>query len=328
MKDLFVKYQKPLLKLANNRFGRIFLGANPKEKIVGITDNAFAVRDGDKIKAEFRCYPVFAKRIGVSLSQWDIAKEWLNRNVGLYKGLDEYRGLLNYCGLLNTREFPTVMLASGDPIYSDNGDGVVGIHDYTPLEKDWATTVTDSVGNYFPGGTSGYFIRTKLETNYTLIRSFFPFQTSELFGVNLLSATFNIYGKNKDTESDSSQYHNLYSSSQDDPTQLVAEDYDQIGSTAFSTAKLVSGLSTSAYTVFTLNNNGLDNINQNGWSGFSLRPSRDYNNSAPSEGEVSSCQGYFSEQEGVDKDPKLIVVYTVPPFAGSSMIFGGGIAVS
>ena len=133
VKDLFNKYQKPIISGLNHwALGTPFrklLGIDKecKDKITKLWDNAYQTRLGkNKFQATFRCYPVFAKRIGVALSKWDIIKDYIAGNPKLYQGLDEYRGLLAQVGLLDTREFPTVMAASGDPIYSGNGDGFTG----------------------------------------------------------------------------------------------------------------------------------------------------------------------------------------------------------
>ena len=302
MKDLFIKYQKPLLKLANNRFGRVLLGVNPKEKIVGIADNAFVVRDGNNIKAEFRCYPVFAKRIGTALSQWDIAKEYLTGNANLYKGLDEYRGLLNYCGLTDTREFPTVMLTSDVPVYAGSGNGLVGLVN----QATWAGTRGATSGTASVGGTTYYVRAIQYYSHFYINRLFFPFDTSGFGDITVSAAVFSAYCS---AYASNPEPVVAVQTSQASTSTLEGDDFNNLTFTAGSNTQTVQS---TGWKVFTLTEAARLWVKGDEWTKLGIIDNNhDLLNATPPEeaAPTDNATFRFSGYAGVDYDPKLVTTY-------------------
>ena len=306
IKHLFAKYQKPLLKLANNRFGRKFLGIDTKEKIIGITDNAFAVRNGDKLKAEFRCYPVYAKRIGLALSKLDIAKDF-------YKNITNYKGLLNYCGLLDNREFPTVMAASPETVYAGAGDGSVG---NITAHSNWNDCRTAGTGDYVDYISTTAFYDASFAPTYYLRRLFFPFNTSDLGSIDVSAAVMTIIANQNKVGSPGPMY--LVQTSQASNTQLTTADYD-----AFSYTAGIDGtvnIPTSGNpAVFTLNSTGRGWVSGSAWTKLGVIDSDDFNNNAPGGNDYTKFR--TSEYADTASDPILVVTYIPAPITSQAVWF-------
>ena len=135
IRNLFNRYQKELIKLANRSDGRKLLGLDKevgsRDWIVGLAPNAYFLRVGrNKYKGIFRCYPLFAKKLAGVISKVEIT-----RNDKLYQELNKYKGLLHYTGLFERpRLFPQIFLSSPETFYSGAGDG----HVY----RDWANNAS------------------------------------------------------------------------------------------------------------------------------------------------------------------------------------------
>ena len=305
VKDLFSKHQEPLLKLANNRFGRKFLEIETKDKIVKLIDNAFVVSKGNGLQATFRAYPVYAKRIGVALTQWDITKEFLTRNKEIYKGLDEYRGLLSYVGLTDSREFPTIMLASPETFYSGAGDGVV----YTVANVNWATAHDAAVGDALLDEHTAPIIaasRKVASDSYYLYRGFLPFNTSALPDtVNISAATLTLTAN---AAAVGSSYNlSLVQTSQASTAGLELADYNNYTTTKGAT-DIARPTGAGNTTQFTLNVTGRGWISKTDWTKLGVFDSSDIANSDPGTNYYVGIR--LSEYAGTASDPTLVVTYT------------------
>ncbi len=105
---------------------------------------------------------------------------------------------------------------------------------------------------------------------------------------------------------------NIYASTPASNTDLVAADYQQVGSTAFSTAITYDNFSIVGYNAYTFNSTGLATI-ANGIVKYGFRdPTYDVANSAPTWG--SANDSYLgvaaADNTGTTSDPKLVVTYT------------------
>ena len=156
---------------------------------------------------------------------------------------------------------------------------------------------------------------------------FFLYDTSPLgSGATVSSATVSIYGDTIASVVDNDAGSvNVFSSTPASNTAIGTADYDQIGSTSFSTAINIGSWTVSGYNNFSLNASGLVDVNKTGISKFSLRTSFDSANSAPSGNNVV----WFSlgNTSGTSQDPKIVIEYSAPETiklyrSGSSIIRG------
>ncbi|MEK7554194.1 MAG: hypothetical protein AAB517_02390 [Patescibacteria group bacterium] len=147
---------------------------------------------------------------------------------------------------------------------------------------------------------------------YLVTRGFFLVDASALTSAaNISAATWSFAANGAVfSNADLSTIH-LVSSTPASNTTLVIGDFDQIGSTSFSSLAMASWVNTDhTYNDFALNANGIANISKTGVSKFAARNSRDLDNSAPTGNNICSC--YFADQAGTTDDPKLVITYTLP----------------
>lgn len=309
MNKLFIRYQKELLKLANSKYGRLFLEIPPEfrdKKIVKITPNSFTIVDGSRLRGIFRCYSLYAKKLAAALSSIEILND-----LPPYKNLNKYEGLVTYCGLTKNREFPVLLLASST-VYSSAGDG----HAKDLNNSSWA----DARGG--PGNSTDSetltLTRKNADGTYNCGRGFFPFDTSSIgTGASVDTATLNIYGGPTATSNDDSVSIVLVESTQADINTLDVGDFDAVtlnnpdeGASRMS----ASDWSTSGYNQFTLNSTGISWIDVSGNTKLACRDNRDVDNTAPTGNNKLYC--LYSETAGTSQDPYLDITYT-PPGGGA-----------
>jgi hypothetical protein len=138
-------------------------------------------------------------------------------------------------------------------------------------------------------------------------------------GATIDSATYSFVATAKGDNATTPQSIALVSSSPASNTELVAEDYDQLGTTLLATAKTISSITadSSTYNDMALNAAGLSYIQTAiGASGIiklGLRMESDRANSEPSFGSGSQYAyvGHIFADNGSLK-PKLVINYTLP----------------
>jgi len=149
----------------------------------------------------------------------------------------------------------------------------------------------------------------------TLRRGVFLFDTSALPDACVItSAVLSIYGRGKVDEGSWTPNVNIYSSDPASNTDLVAGDFDSLGSVAYATAITYAAWSTSGYNDFTLNASGKGAISKTGVSKFGTRDAKyDVSGTPPSpwaSDDISYLQNYYAEQ-GAGYKPKLVVTYSI-----------------
>jgi hypothetical protein len=190
-----------------------------------------------------------------------------------------------------------------------------------PYNGDW-TTMQASTGSNCYADPSGALAPLRINCGtvtdkFDLIYRFFAlFNTANLTSsANISSAVLSIYLNSKYQSSAGwATTWNVYSSSPASNTNLVANDFDNVGATEFSTTKSFASMSTTAYNDFTLNAAGRAAIAKTGVSKFSIREtSYDVPNSAPPWGYGASegLNVYCADQSGTAYDPKLVVTFTI-----------------
>jgi hypothetical protein len=210
--------------------------------------------------------------------------------------------------------------------YPDAGTGGTTVDGFTGHVvlggASWAT-LTGGVGTE-SGSTSNpdnaFYIQAHATANWvSLQRAIFTLGISGL-PVDATSATFTLTGTEKGDGASWSPNLGLYGASPAANNNLVAGDFDSVGSTPFTDSLIAySGFNAAGENTFTLNAAGVAAINAarvgSGIVGFGTRNQNyDVANSAPSfsAGAYSYMYINFADQTGTANDPKLVVTYTIP----------------
>jgi hypothetical protein len=244
-------------------------------------------------------------------------------------------------------EFAAVMgthaFAQSEEPYAGAGDGHAAIFGTGYSTWDLAHDETSapfadytSNENWFAG--TGY--QDYQGSNFNWKRGLVPFDTSAIpSGATITAATLNLYLYSVgNAVNDGTDYLNVVETTQPDHTDVVAGDYDNVGSvdspTTGATSIDLGDISTSAYTVFTLNATGLGWIKTDGesstcgtaltgWTCLGVREGHDLEDSNPSYSlnDYNQVALRYSEYTGTASDPYLSVTYTT--FTGNtpSIIF-------
>jgi hypothetical protein len=150
-------------------------------------------------------------------------------------------------------------------------------------------------------------------TNYWLYlyRGGYIFDTSSIDdGETINSATFSLYGTSKADTGSFAQTVCLYSFAPASNTDIVAGDFDSLGTTMLCTSGIdYSSWSTSGYNDFSLNATGLAAISKTGYTRLGTRFSSDASASSPtwSGTKYTNLKAYYSEQSGTTNDPKFVI---------------------
>jgi hypothetical protein len=333
--SFFLKHQGKLLWLLNTPVVRIWfryvlrihgegssVGCN---EIRGILPHAIFWYENGKRKVEFRTHAKFSKRLYYAFRplwwamhawDWMIADRWVPELSFGFSTLTKYPDA--------DAETNTV-------------DGWVAFWD-DPTGATWAGAVAHAGTHAGPSAAEERFCYWYSSTNKPIYlgRSIFLFDTSDLTsGATISAAVMSLYGSAKVDNDTSSPDIDIYTSAPASNTDLVAGDFDSLGTTSQTGSPIsYASFSTTGYNDFTFNATGSGNVNKTGISKFGARNANyDVANTAPALGwyQGSYLQGYFADQTGTANDPKLVVTYslydeTVPYVIGyvtRTNLFGG-----
>lgn len=183
----------------------------------------------------------------------------------------------------------------------------------------WSTNYVNGSGNGANDSATLSIARTThyySSGEYGLARGILLFDTAVIpDNETISSATLSVYVLNKwNYLNDSYSYINVFSSNPASTTALVSADFSSHGSTKFASDVTTASINTGSYLDFTLNSNGIGNINKTGVSKFVLREGHDIDNIAPYETRDSQNGITFSTSEvaGTSQDPKLVIVHVGP----------------
>jgi hypothetical protein len=235
---------------------------------------------------------------------------------------------------LNRAIYPISTDASAT-YYSGAGDGWVLYFVAGAAAADWdtahhATTGTDS--NDTNTSTLPQSNQGGGETQ--IIRGFIPIDTSGLDDAAVISAaTVSAQCFSTDnTDNDGDDWITLVQTSQASNTALTTADYNTCGNPISNPSegvdsgqrKDISGLSTSVYTVWTLNSTGIGWIDATGYTKLGFREGHDAQDIRVAGN--NRARFYTSEQTGTSQDPKIDITYTVPAggLSGSLGLMGVG----
>lgn len=318
MNDLFRQYQAPLLRVANNRFGRKFLGIDHEikrdTKIVGLTPNSYVAETGRGFKKngiwqkEYRMtvrgYPLFSRHLGLALTTLDIARDGLK-----YRRLPEYAGLLNYAGLTLDNRFPLILLASPETYYSnETGEGNV-----TTAGKATWTAARDPADGDQVNKTDGsqHIMGSKLAgPDFRAYRRFNNFDSSAVpDDANITACDYKSYYENAQSNADTTDIVAV-ANTQASSTDLVVADFDQLGATSIGTTRptLASIAGSAAYFTIAIASGSLSLVSKTGYTKFGLRIGRDFDNSEPTGHNYATISTSYTA--GTGQDPNIIITYT------------------
>lgn len=144
-----------------------------------------------------------------------------------------------------------------------------------------------------------------------LLRSFFLFDTSSIPDGDIVSAaTFSLYVTAKTTNITDSV--GLLQSNPASNTAIIASDYQGFTQTTRQTNSdlTISGMTTSAYNDWVLNNTGISNVSKTGITKLGIKTASDIDNSAPSW--VNGASGDFTanQADAGSNKPKLVVTHS------------------
>ena len=204
---------------------------------------------------------------------------------------------------------PETTSVDGYSSYWDNFNGIA-----------WSTirnAATTPDGSPSAGAMMQVSIEADNAANWDrMARIFILFDTSALTaGATITAATISLF-ETAATREDTllpSQLIDIVSSSPASNTNLVVDDYDQLGTTSFAAIDITS-LTANAYNDFSLDANGLANISKTAISKFGARVSGDTSNTEPTFGADQAALVEFNAADaaGTANDPKLVVTYTTP----------------
>ena len=188
-------------------------------------------------------------------------------------------------------------------IYINNGATWAGVHDATDgtVARPSDTAVNACNTEYNAGG-------------YQISRGFFLFDTSAITDTDTIdSATLSLHIQAKiDDINDANAYCSIITTTPASNTDIVVGDFDQVGSTKQSDDIDITGVTTGAYNVWTLNGTGLGNISKTGITKFGIRTGHDIANSdIGATIRTSNLQPRMAEFADTTSDPKLVIEHSV-----------------
>ncbi len=248
------------------------------------------------------------------------------------------RGMFNRetkVGFVEKLFVPKVLAAATSTFYPD-ADAETNTVDgslQNELNASWSTgreeasadNVYDSVTESVSGGVSKSGVGT-----YNFYRSIYGFNTGTTISANstILSATFSVYGNgsgNYDDFNDSYSYLSVVHPNPASDTSLSAGDWDSYdgltgnlteGCDSGERVDLTTFVGTAQYYDFDLNSTGKNWIGIGAGNKTWLGTAEGHDIEDQDIGVGSSIRsigyGYYADESGTDKDPKLVVVYITP----------------
>lgn len=186
-------------------------------------------------------------------------------------------------------------------------DGTLG-----NFNADWSTARNGSRGfaeDTAVGVSSEELNGTAL---YAITRGVVLFDTSSLpDDVTVTAATLGLKVDSVDnTDNDGDDTLNVVSVNPASNTELLSTDYNSFGSTLFSSAVDVTGVTVETFVEFDLNSTGLSNVIKTGVTKLGLREGHDLNDTTIADNSSSAVIFKGAETAGTTEDPYLEVTYS------------------
>ena len=309
----FKTYQPSLLGLVNTDHGRDLFGiARDLPTILEIAPWYYKCIIGEnKYQSEFHSRAVFFRRL---LHRWnEIVKDLESPLLGPKFIVHNGKKIPVPMGGATLTAYPD---ADSESSSVDGHIGFAGLDD----RIDWAAATTDD-GSAVTQTRDSHstmnatcFQRSGTWEDFT--RAFLLFDTSSI-GSNVVSAAVFSFTSSQTTTSASELTWTVVSSTPASNTELVAADYDNVGSTSFGSIEADSGVTTdsSTYNAITLNGSGEAAISTSGITKLAMRWEADRADAEPSSA-TAGCQIIIlsADQSGTSTDPKLVITHAAPAF--------------
>ena len=186
---------------------------------------------------------------------WYLKRQKLIKGKGIRIGIEQGKGIKRL-------ELPLVLNTDFYPDPNPETTSVDGQVRYSTSATSWSA-IRDGAGSAaLPSAASGAFIdiyASSVEASpwVRIDRSIYLFDTSSIPDTDVVSvATLSLFGLDKFDGLSVTPNINIYASTPASNTDLVAGDYTQTGTTAFSTAISYASYSTTGYNAFALNKTG------------------------------------------------------------------------
>jgi len=288
-------------------------------------------------KGEERTQTQIRQHMGVDLNESD---ESLTNLTGYWKldnDLTDSSGNSHTLTNNGTATFSTAVGFEYDTFWPDSNtestsvDGYVGEDDGAACNtaRSWADLIAVTSGNQ-PNYTNATFFPVDIQACGTgdtdqwrnIRRGITVFDTSAIPDTNAISAaTLSLYITDKSDPLSITPDMCVYDSTLATDTEIVAGDFDQTGSTAFSSAITYASISTSAYNDFALNASGIAAIVKTGTSGFSIK-NKNYDADAVAPTWSDAGESYVtsasSDGGNIEQSPKLVVTHSAVTSTTSS----------
>lgn len=335
---MFEKYQKLLLKIANNPLGRAYLGLKDA-LVVKVTKNSVHYLTGfnkksPKVTAHFFSSNTFAKKLNLIFS-----------SLSVYENYSEVLSRIDYLlpAIIDKVHLSGIVVGAVTSFNSNANpettsfDGWTGF-DYNNTEySGWAAhrgATTSGASSFFLNDSGTAMVVSVADPNsankFQIERSFMLFDTSSLTaGATISSAAWHWQYSSIVVDSEAGSWVSklyLTTSSPASNTAIAVEDFDQIQFTAQATAQTsLAAKSINTDYSFALNATGLGNISKTGITKFGLSHGNDFENIDPNtaSGQTTRLQIYTSDYTAVpSRVHYLEITYTPAPGGGSPIFFG------
>lgn len=190
---------------------------------------------------------------------------------------------------------------------NDATTGWANVHDAASGSECLDTAVDALTSDNTPGTRE-----TAGSDSYDIFRAGFVFDSSSIVDAETVStAVFSIYTTAKsDGDNDGNDYLAVVSFNPGNVADFDVADYNDFGATEWSNQQDITGITTSAYTDFTLNATGLAAVSKTGNTILGLREGHDILNDPCAVSTTTRVTTTFSATAGTTQDPKLVVTTT------------------
>jgi len=263
--------------------------------------------------------------------------KWLINRIEKIKGTLTITIPIRELVMVNKRKFP---IREGREIFFTTSTFYPAAGANTPVDGSVGLRADPSSWDSLQGATDGDRSQDSLATDYgfyirasdtadkwrEIDRGIFLFDISSL-EETITGGTFSIYGYIKVDVGPFNPSLNLVSSNPASTAAISKDDYNQFGTTVYSTKITYANLKTSEYNSFVLNTDGVNFVKAaqsgNGIVKFGLReaeydiPDIEPEGLAGDINHETAFYVYCADEAGTDKDPKLVVVHVPAPPAVS-----------
>lgn len=268
------------MNLINTEAGRYLLGIKNNYPIVKVTPSSYIQQlDKETFKGVFFSYDKVDEIFQPIISKIKISNEE-------YKPVDDYyKAFLHFSGLEKSNKYPQIYLTAYSAVAAGSGRIVAS-------NAVWATARAATTGTLT--GTDSYVGAEFTASTYYIYRAFTSHNTASIPDAASISAadiTATPTDVN-DADNDGNDFITVVQSTQADATNLVAGDFDQVGSTeAIDSGQRKDLTGLSGEQTFTFNATGRGYVSKTGHSTFALRGGHDLNNSAVGAGQTYCTWG-------------------------------------